>query len=276
MNGKDKRLRAILNNKKAIIVPMDHGMSDGPIKGLINVDKTIEEVTLGGASSVILHKGIIKSLNSVPDTGLIMHASAGTCLQQDTNNKRLVGSVTEAIRLGADAMSLHINVGGSNHEPDMLAKLGNVAEECDLWDIPLLAMMYPRGKSISSPIDPKQVEIVTRVGAELGADIVKSVYTGDVDSFSRVVEGCPVPIVVAGGPKLNNNRQVLQMVADITEAGAIGVMLGRNIFQHESPQTMTRAIQRIITKSWSVDKALEELESTTAPTLTLEMANINS
>ena len=96
--------------------------------------------------------------------------------------------VDEAIKLGADGISLHINVGGSLKEPDMLAKLGHIAEECDSWEMPLLAMMYPRGKNISNPIDTKQVELVTRVGAELGADIVKSVYTGDVESFSKVVE----------------------------------------------------------------------------------------
>ena len=272
MNGKQKRLKNILDGDKAVIVPMDHGLSDGPIKGLVSMDKTIEEVALGGASSVILHKGIIKSLKSVPDTGLIMHASAGTSVQLDTNNKRLVATVKEAVRLGADGFSLHINVGGSPQEPDMIAKLGALVEEADSWEMPILGMMYGRGKNISSPISPKQVALVARVGAELGADIVKSVYTGDVDSFSKVVEGCPVPIVVAGGPKLENSRQVLQMVSDIMEAGAIGTMLGRNIFQHAHPRLMTQAISGIIKHGWNVDRALEILESNVDHVVALEKA----
>ena len=112
MNGKQKRLQKILENDKAIMIPMDHGLSDGPIKGLTNIHQTINEVALGGASSVILHKGIIKSLPTVPQTGIFMHASAGTSVQADTYTKVLVGTVKEAVRLGADAFSLHINVGG--------------------------------------------------------------------------------------------------------------------------------------------------------------------
>ena len=257
MNGKQKRLNSILENNKAIIVPMDHGLSDGPVKGLINISRTIDEVALGGASSVIIHKGIIKSLDHTPKMGIIMHASAGTSVQVDTNTKVLVGSVAEAVKLGADGFSLHINVGGADKEPDMIQKLGKIAEECDTWQIPLLAMMYPRGKNIAKPIPVEKVALSARVGAELGADIVKTIYTGDIDSFTKVVEGCPVPVVVAGGPQLDNVRDLLQMVADVMEAGAIGTMIGRNIFQHPQPRIITKAINGIICRNWSVEKALE-------------------
>lgn len=261
MLGKQKRLNSILFNGKAIMVPMDHGLSDGPVKGLVNMDHTINEVVTGGASAVIIHKGIIKSLKEVPSTGLILHASGGTSVQLDTNNKVLVANVEEALRLGADAISLHINIGGAPNEPAMVQKLAHISEQCDSWNIPLLAMMYPRGKNITNALDVNKIALVARVGAELGADIVKTIYTGDVASFEKVVEGCPVPVVVAGGPKLDNNKDVLQMVADVMEAGAIGVTLGRNIFQHSQPRLMTKAVKGIISHNWSVEKALDVIES---------------
>lgn len=261
MLGKEKRLKNILINDKAIIVPMDHGLSDGPVQGLVNIEQTIHEVIEGGASSVIVHKGIIKSLKRVPNAGLIMHASGGTGVQQDTHTKVLVANVQEAIRLGADGISLHINIGGAAHEPAMVQKLSLISEQCDSWNMPLLAMMYPRGKNITNPFDVKNVALAARVGAELGADIVKTVYTGDVESFTKVVEGCPVPIVVAGGPKLDNSQKLLQMVADVMEAGAIGTMIGRNIFQHSQPRVMAKAINGIVCHNWSVERAIEVLET---------------
>lgn len=259
MNGKQKRLNSILEKNKAIIIPMDHGMSDGPVKGLVNIGHTIDEVALGGASAVILHKGIIKSLDHTPNTGIIMHASAGTSVQLDTNTKVLVGSVAESIKLGADAFSLHINVGGADKEPEMIQKLGKIAEECDTWQIPLLAMMYPRGKNIAKPIPVDKVALSARVGAELGADIVKTIYTGDVNSFAKVVEGCPVPVVVAGGPEANSIKDLLQMISDVMHAGAIGVTIGRNIFGSNNPQNLTKVIRSIVLEDISVDEAIDLL-----------------
>lgn len=256
MNGKQKRMNSILENGKAIMIPMDHGLSDGPLKGLANIHNTIHEVSLGGASAVILHKGIIKSLPEVPNTSVIMHASAGTSVQSDTFTKVLVGTVEEAVKLGADGFSLHINVGGAEKEPDMIRKLGTIAEECDIWQMPLLAMMYPRGNNISKPIPTEKVALSARVGAELGADIVKSIYTGDVDSFSRVVDGCPVPVVVAGGQKVDSVKDILKMVSDVMEAGAIGVTIGRNVFGSDNPQLLTKAIREIVLRKSTVTEAL--------------------
>ena len=120
------------------------------------------------------------------------------------NKKVLMGSVEETIRLGADAVSVHINVGGKE-EPEMLQQLGMVADKCGEWNMPLIAMMYPRGENIKNPHDPEIVAHAARIGAEAGADIVKTLYTGDVDSFKQVVKGCPVPIVIAGGPKADSD-----------------------------------------------------------------------
>lgn len=260
--GKRIRLERIIDRKtkRTVIVPMDHGLSMGPISGLENMVTMVNKVADGGANAVVLHKGIVRAGHRGygRDIGLILHMSGGTSLGPDTNCKVPVSSVEEAITLGADAVSVHVNVGAAN-EPEQLQNLGETAETCAAWGIPLFAMMYPRGPKVKDPHDPAMVGHAARVGAELGADIIKTVYTGDVKSFSRVVKGCPVPIVIAGGPKMTTDRDVLKMATEAMSAGAIGVSIGRNIFQHKSPTAMTRALVRIVHDKATVEQALREL-----------------
>ncbi|MCX9075758.1 MAG: 2-amino-3,7-dideoxy-D-threo-hept-6-ulosonate synthase, partial [Candidatus Methanoperedens sp.] len=170
-----------------------------------------------------------------------------------------VCTVEEAIKMGADAVSVHINI-GSLTEAEQLKKLGCVAEQCDTWGMPLIAMMYPRGKDIKNQNDAELVAHVARVGAELGADIIKTNFTGDKDTFRKVVEGCPVPVVMAGGPKTNTDEEFLRMVRDAIDAGGRGVAIGRNVFQHENPTAMTRALTLIVHKGTDVDDAMEALK----------------
>ncbi len=259
MNGKQARMERITEKGKAVIIPMDHGITVGPISGLEDMNQTVPKLVAGGATAVLMHKGIVRSLRDVPNCGVIMHLSASTKFAEDPNNKVLVSSVEEAIRAGADAVSVHVNIGGSEAEPDMLQILGKISEECEKMQLPLLAMIYPRGKNIKEKLDPEAVALVARVGAELGADMVKTVYTGNVDTFKEVVEGCPVPVIIAGGPKCENDREVLEMVKEAMDSGAAGVSLGRNAFQHENPTAMVRALRSIIIDGVRVNEALEIL-----------------
>ncbi|MEM3383599.1 MAG: 2-amino-3,7-dideoxy-D-threo-hept-6-ulosonate synthase [Nitrososphaerales archaeon] len=256
--GKKIRLDRITSNGKMICVPMDHGISIGPVKGLIDMDYIIKKVSEGGATAILVHKGIIRSLKEPPKIGMIMHLTGSTNLSLAPNRKVQVGFVEEAIRLGADAVSVHINI-GCKEEHEMLEILGNLADECDAWGMPLIAMMYPRGENIKDPNNPEVVAHVARVGAELGADIIKTVYTGDPESFRRVVKGCPVPIVIAGGPKSETDRDVLEMAYGAIRAGAIGVAFGRNVFQHDHPDAIVRALKMIIMQGKSVEETLEVL-----------------
>lgn len=263
MLGKSLRMERIMNRntKKIVIVPMDHGVSAGPIFGLVNVAESVNKVAEGGANAVLLHKGITKAGHRGygKDLGLIIHLSASTSLSPDPNYKVLVTSVEEAIKIGADAVSVHINIGATN-EPEMLEILGTVAAECDFWGMPLLAMMYPRGPDIKDEFNVDAVKHAARVGAELGADIVKTNYTGDVESFKEVILGCPVPVVMAGGPKTNNDRDFLLSIKGAMDAGATGVAVGRNVFQHQHPKRMIKAVSKIVHDSIDVDLALKELQ----------------
>lgn len=258
VTGLEIRMSRILRKGKMLCIPMDHGISSGPIEGLESPSSIIARCETHGLTSVIINKGIIKSIPKPTRVGILAHFSSSTSLSMSPNRKMLSGSVEEALRLGADGVSLHINVGGKE-EPEMLEHLGKVSEECHKWNMPLLAMMYPRGENIKDPHDPQIVAHVARIGAELGADIVKTLYTGDVDSFSKVVKAIPVPVVIAGGPKAKTDFDILQMTEDAMKAGAKGVTYGRNIFAHKSPEQMVSALAAIIFGRESAKEAEKRL-----------------
>lgn len=254
MDGVEKRLARIFReDRKTVIVPMDHGVTLGPVEGLRNMHHTISELLKANVDAFVIHKGIARTVDT-GRAGLIVHISASTKHSPDPNRKVRVCSVLEALRIGADALSVHINV-GAPFEAEMLAKLGDVADQCHTYGLPLLAMMYPRGPSIQNEHDRDVVAHVARLGAELGADIVKTNYTGDVDSFKEVVASCPVPLIIAGGPKAKTDRDILQMVYDANAAGCAGVSIGRNVFQHKTAGNMARALVAIVHEGATVDEA---------------------
>lgn len=261
MIGKEIRMERVMNRDSGnmVLIPMDHGVTLGPVKGLIDMAGTIDKVVQGGADSVLMHKGMVEHghRGGGEDVGLVIHMSASTSLGQP-NKKVLCARVDEAIRLGADAVSIHVNMGAED-EPEMLKKFGTVARECQKWGLPLIAMMYARGPDIDDPYDPDIIAHAARAGAELGADIVKCNYSGDPGSFKQVTEGCPVPVVIAGGEKTDTTRSVLEMVKGSMEAGGRGVSIGRNVFQASDPEKMVRAISEIVHEGSTVDVAEERL-----------------
>ena len=261
--GKSIRMERIIdrNSGRSVIVPMDHGVTAGPIYGLTDMQNAVNGVAEGGANAVLLHKGIVIAGHRGygKDIGLIIHLSASTSLGPDPLNKVVVAQVDEVMRLGADAVSMHVNV-GADTEAEMLEALGTISMVCERWGMPLLAMMYPRGKKVKSEHDPEAVRHAARVGAELGADLIKTNYTGDPDTFKDVIRTCPVPVIIAGGPKATTDEEVLMMVEDAIAVGASGVSIGRNIFQHAKPANITRAISRVVHEGVSAREAMELLK----------------
>ncbi len=225
-----------------LMVPMDHGISMGPVPGLVHPATTLEEVAQGGATCTAVHKGLVPAASHVASRmGILMHLSASTDVGPDSHEKRLVGTVQEAARLGCDGVSIHVNV-GARTEPAMLEDAGRVSTQCNALGMPLLAMMYPRGPEVKDPFDPVLVAHAARLGAELGADIVKVPYTGDPDTFRPVVEGAGVPVIIAGGPRRRTSDDFLRDVRGAAEAGAAGVSVGRNVFQSDDPRQAMRDI----------------------------------
>ena len=249
------------NTGRTIIVPMDHGVSDGPIKGLIRMHESVDKVARGGANAVVMHNGMVDAghRKKGQDIGLIIHLSASTSLSPDPNHKVLVCSVAKALKLGADAVSIHINV-GAPAEPEMLRDFGTVSEACFDQGIPLLVMAYPRGPKVPDENNPDAVALAARMAAELGADIVKVPYTGSVETFSRVVEGCPKPVVIAGGSKIGGLKS-LQSIEEVMRAGAAGLSMGRNAFQHKNPEQFVRAAYMIVHESKTAEEAYAFLKT---------------
>jgi len=264
MLGKQIRMERIIdrNTNRSVIVPMDHGVSSGPIFGITDLRDAIEQVVRGGANAIVEHKGMVGAghRRSGKDVGLIIHLSASTSLSPYPNTKTLVCTVEEALRLGADAVSIHVNI-GDDMERQMLSDFGMVSSRAREWGIPLLAMIYPRGEKIANEYDPGVLKHAARLGAELGADIVKISYSGSVESFREVIAGCRVPVVIAGGEKMDSDRDILEMVRGSIDAGGSGVSIGRNIFQHQDPTRMVGAISMIVHEEATVEQAAAFLNS---------------
>jgi predicted phospho-2-dehydro-3-deoxyheptonate aldolase len=241
---------------------MDHGITVGPIEGLRDMKETVSKIVDGGANAILIHKGIVRFAHRGygKDIGLIMHLSGSTSISPDPLAKELVCTVEEAIKFGADAVSMHINLGAPT-DREMLKQLGFISEKCYEWQMPLIAMMYTRGPNIKDEYDAENIKIAARVAAELGVDIVKVVYTGSVESFAEVVEGCNIPVVIAGGPRMNSDKEIFELVASALKAGAAGVSIGRNAFQHKSPEKMVKALSKMVHGNASVKDALDILKT---------------
>ena len=213
--------------------------------------EAVSKVVAGGANAILMHKGIVGAghRGTGKDVGLIIHLSGGTSLSPDPNAKELVCTVEEAIQLGADAVSVHINLGAET-DKDMLGQLGFISKRCMQWQMPLVAMMYTRGPKIKNEFDVVYVKHAARVGAELGADIVKVPYTGSVESFKEVVRGCPVPVVIAGGPKMDSDEDIFKMAEGRLKAGAAGCQLAET---PSSTKTLKKWSLRFA--KWSINGA---------------------
>ncbi|MCM3410612.1 2-amino-3,7-dideoxy-D-threo-hept-6-ulosonate synthase [Metabacillus litoralis] len=254
MSGKEIRLKKLYHHSdKLLIVPMDHGITIGPVTVLTEINQTVNAVFDGGADAVVVHKGLVRYLTDALGSNkgeLIIHLSASTALAPESQSmrKELVSSVEHSIRLGATAISTHVNL-GSQFEAEQIKDVGLIAEECDKWGLPLLAMMYVRDGSKVHEFDPERIRHAARVAEELGADIVKVNYSGSPETFRQVVSGVKIPVLIAGGERLGSNDDLLTMIDDAVSAGANGISIGRNIFQDENPEKLCANIRSILNQS---------------------------
>jgi len=252
--GHSARLDRISTNDRYLIVPMDHGITMGAVDGLVDIESTIDGVTRGGADAVLTQRGVAPRVHSNKnDAGYIVHLNGSTTIGPDESDKRVTGTVDDAVRAGADAVSFHINV-GSEHEPDQIEELAELTADAERLGLPVLAMAYARGEGVDET-DPESLGHAVRLAEELGADVVKTGYSGDGDSFARVTESTRLPVVIAGGSK-GTDRETVEMVRGAMDGDAAGVSMGRSIFQHEDPEGIARAVSAIVHDDADVDEAL--------------------
>lgn len=257
--GTRARLERLGTDGRYVIVPMDHGITIGATAGLKDIESTIDAITRGGTDAVLTQRGIADRVHPHKNgAGYIVHLNGSTSIGPDENDKRKTGTVEDALRAGADAVSFHINV-GSQYEREQIAELAELTGEAERYGLPVLAMTYARGPDIDPEADDfnQAVGHAVRLGEELGADLVKTAYTGDADSFQHVVDSTSLPVVIAGGSK-GTDEETLDMVRGAMDAGASGVSMGRSIFQHEDPEKIASAVASVVHEDSEGDAALRE------------------
>ena len=259
MYGITLRLKRIFNNdtKKTIILPLDHGVSNGAIQGLWNLRSTLRSLcNTQKIDAVLAHRRMVSLLTEpdIPALGSILHCSASTTFA-NANKKVLVATVEEALHYGIDALSVHINLGESE-ESTMLKDFGMLVSKANTMGVPVLAMMYVRrGTQTSTAVE--DVQHAARVADDLGASIIKVPYTGTIEGFSTVVSACTVPVVVAGGIPSNDVRALLQNIYDALQAGARGISIGRGIFAATHPEALLNTVHLIVHNGMDVEKAFQ-------------------
>lgn len=240
-----RRRRLSTPNGSIVMVPLDHGVSVGPIAGIEDPRSALQAAAQGGASCVTVHKGLVPLAAPFADRlGILLHLSASSDTAPDPHDKRLVAAVEEALRQGCDGVSIHINVGSAT-EARQLEDAGRIAAACAEWGAPLVTMAYPRGPKVADPHDPKLLAHAARLAAELGADAVKLPFSGSEATYRDVVRGCPVPVLVAGGPRRGPLDAMLQDLRAAKRAGAQGCSVGRNIFQDADPAKAVAAVAAV-------------------------------
>ena len=233
-----------------LFLPVDHGYFQGPTRKLEEPRKTIEPL-LPYADAIFVTRGVLRS-SVDPDntTPIILRVSGGaSVVGKDLTNEGITTSMEEVIRLNASAIGISIFV-GSNHEKESLSNLSKLVDEGERYGIPVMAVTAV-GKELEKR-DARYLALACRIAAELGARVVKTYWCPD---FDRVVRGCPVPVVMAGGPQVDTELEVLQFVYDGMQKGAIGVNLGRNIWQNDYPVAMIKAIRAVIHDGASAEQA---------------------
>ncbi len=246
MYGKTIRLKRLFpsEERRLFSVPLDHAVSMGPIDGLEEVGPLAVELQDGGVDLLIVTKGAVRDVGPIlrPTTRLGIHVSASTTLGSTSNLKVLVGTAAEAVSLGADVLSVQVNF-GVPEEPAMLRDLGMAADECRQLGLPLLCMAYVKKGTGGTP---DEIRHAARAAADTGADIVKTTYPGSREEFARMCRTTPVPVLIGGGVRVDDEREFLGVVRDSIAAGGAGICIGRNLFQRRPVAPLARRIADLL------------------------------
>ncbi|RJQ29077.1 MAG: 3-hydroxy-5-phosphonooxypentane-2,4-dione thiolase [Peptococcaceae bacterium] len=241
---------------RTVMLAVDHGYFLGPTRKLEEPRKTIEPL-LPYCDALFVTRGVLRSsVDADTATPVVLRVSGGTSvIGKDLANEGVTTSIEEAVRLNVAGMGLSIFV-GSDYEHESLLNLAGLVNEGEDYGIPVLAVTAV-GKELEKR-DARYLSLCCRIAAELGARMVKTYYCED---FASVVKGCPVPVVIAGGPKLNTELDALELTYDAIQQGARGVDMGRNIWQSDFPVAMIRAIRAIVHENKTVKEAYELFNS---------------
>ena len=257
--GMENRLSQLMPKGRCFFMPIDHGYFQGPTTGLEKPQDTIAPL-MKYVDAIFCTRGVLRSVippcNTKP---IILRVSGCTSMAgKDLANEELTTSIDEIIRLNAQAVGLSVFV-GSDYEKETLKNLSTLVNECEPYGIPVMAVTAV-GKEMEKRTS-RYLALSCRIAAELGARVVKT-YWCEKD-FDKVVNGCPVPVIIAGGPKCDTELEVLEFVHNGMQSGAVGINLGRNIWQSPHPAAMAKALRAVIHENASVKKAKEIFDTST-------------
>jgi len=268
--GKTLRIRRIFKKERAVIVPMDHPVYYGPVQGIEDPRKLVHDIASSGADAILINLGALNIVKDViGELGIILRLDGThTELGSHLSKIELVSSVEHAVKIGVDMGAVNVFVGADN-ESELLRKLGDVVVDCHAWGLPLIGEMIPksvmeshyaRGKKADQETIANDIKLASRVGAEIGADVIKTHYTGSIESFKEVTRTSMVPVVIAGGPKSQDGiKGFLNMVKDSITAGVRGICIGRNVWQYKEPKKLLKALCAIVHEDVEVEKAVKLL-----------------
>ena len=252
--GRSFRMRRMFKGDgKVVVVALDHGAFMGPAPGWIDPAPTVEAVVRGGADAIMTTIGVVEKCGHIA-------AGRSSVILSTPMSTHMKATVDAAMSLGADALKIFATVGGTEEQTTMAA-LWSTSLACKRRGLPLLAEMFPiKSEKVPNPTDRDVIAKYSRIGAEMGADFIKTFYTGDVESFRHVTQSCPVPVIILGGAKMETDREVLEVVKDSVAAGGGGIAFGRNIWQHKNPEGITRAVEGVVHQGWTVEEALKHVK----------------
>lgn len=267
--GKTKRINKLFNeNGKTLIIPLDDNLISGPQTKIERMDIKSKQIIDANPTAILAYQGTLKTINEHIPT--ILNVTAST-INSNHTNKVIISSIENAIKLCADAVAVHINL-SSIYESRMLEIFGEISSKCDSFGIPLMAIIYPRSEILNSDgkysdfnyddyrinNQQKYADLVShcvRVGYEIGADIIKTHFTGSISSFKQVIDSAVgVPVLISGGNE-TNVRDLFIMTEQAIKAGASGACIGRNVFCRKDSGRMIRTLKKIIFENISAQEA---------------------
>jgi fructose-bisphosphate aldolase/2-amino-3,7-dideoxy-D-threo-hept-6-ulosonate synthase len=246
MIGKTRRLNRLLvgEKKRCLLSPLDHAGWLGPIKGLDRPRWIVDQVIAGGANAILASPGFIRATADriPPSIGIVLRVSLTAGLSKQSTQETPIASLDTALQMDADAVAVSVFFGREG-DIEIYTWLADLIKACNIYGMPVVAEMMP-------PEDryfmPDAIAHAARIGMEIGADIIKTNYCGNIEDFRKVVESVPVPIIVAGGPKRANEPSVADFTCDAIEGGAAGVAIGRRVWQSDDPCAVTRQIYQAL------------------------------
>jgi fructose-bisphosphate aldolase, class I len=258
--GKLVRLNRIFSHPSGRLcsVAVDHlmGYGQGLPPGLRHIRETLAALVAARPDAVTMHKGIAASLWA-PHAGKIPLIIQSTGARPDDSAREQFADASEAVRLGADAMAVAAFIRGSTEGP-ALRTAADCVRQAAVYDLPVICHIYPRDAQLNVSFAPEDIAWAARCAVEVGADVVKTPYCGDIKAFAQIVADCPVPLVAAGGPKASTLRDALEMFADVVKTGARGATIGRNVWGFEQIGAAVHAFRAVIHDGKTADEALAQ------------------